>query len=329
MQCKYCGHINNDNNKFCSFCGEKLEVEESSIVVEPTAEVLTIENNTRQYTARSIICIILYFVVFYFLTSIISSIVVAIFCANKGINAGEIENLNEYLLVNYPTFYYNFLATMNLLTYVALIASVVPILRKSIISDFKNAISNKRSFWKWFGIGIGILYGVSVASSVFINIILSILQIAFPVFKEINATSGNQTAINDLLSSGIYPLIVVIFMTTICAPILEELIFRKSFFNLSKKKGIGMIILSGAIFGSIHTVSSIIDILGSINDISLELCIASIVVELLNFISYFASGIALGLIYKKANYNIGVTMAVHSVYNAIGIILSILLMLLQ
>ncbi len=326
MQCKYCGHLNDDNNKFCSFCGEPLKLEEQTIISEVIDEPRTFSEAEFIHTRKlSIISIIIYFVVFYVLTSVISSAVVSIFCAIRGIDTSKINDLNTYLQQYYPGFYYNFLAGMNLFTYLALLAVVVPLLKNCLKTDFKTALSKKGKFWKSFGIGLAILYGVSVASSTFINITLMLLRLVFPVFGEINSTSGNQSSINELLFSGPFPLVVILLMTIVCAPILEELIFRKSFFNLARRKTKKMIIISGAVFGSIHTVSSLISILASFGEIGLEVGIASIVVELLNFISYFASGIALGAIYHKSKHNVWVTILVHSVYNAIGIIGTLLL----
>ncbi len=340
MQCKYCGHLNDDNNKFCGFCGQPLETNEQTI----TGEVISTENVSTEnvietttfsepefiHTRKlSIISIIIYFVVFYVLTSVISSTIVGIFCAMRGIDTSQIDDLSVYLQQYYPRFYYNFLAGMNLFTYLSLIAVVVPLLRNCLKTDFRTSLSKKGKFWKAFGIGLAVLYGVSVASSTFINIVLMILKLIFPVFKEISSTSGNQSSINELLFSGPFPLIVILLMTIVCAPILEELIFRKSFFNLTRRKTAKMVVISGAIFGSIHTVSSLISIIASMSEIGLEVGMASIVVELLNFVSYFASGIALGAIYYKAKCNIWVTISVHSVYNAIGIIGTLLLQFLM
>ena len=43
--------------------------------------------------------------------------------------------------------------------------------------------------------------------------------------------------------------------------------------------------------------------------------------ELVGLISYAGSGIALGYIYKKNNYNIWVNILIHALYNGISVLL--------
>lgn len=336
MECKYCGHQNEENAKYCGFCGQPLNnfensinetsetmVENSNIETEHNVpQVSVIEGST---IALSVISICAYFFIFYFLVSILSTISISIVLAINEITIPADANLSDYLVEYYPNIYYNFLATMNLTIYLLSMAIVIPLLIKFLITDFKNAIRMAGSFWKNFGIGVAILFGASIASSYFVSMITTLLQM-FPDFKDISTTSGNQTAINEMLESGIYPMLVVVVMTTILAPILEELIFRKCFFNLSRKKGIALIFISGAIFGSIHTIESVLSIIQDIGNNVEGVSYANIVMELLNFISYFASGVALGFIYKRSNYNIWVNIMVHSIYNFIGILAYILTM---
>lgn len=332
MTCKYCGHQNDENSKFCVFCGQELErnefkenaTSETQYVEEINETVSMIDTKTKTV---SIISICVYFFIFYFLVSILSSISLGVVLKINNIVIPEGVDLSDYLLENFPNIYYNFLATMNVVIYLIVLVVAVPLLSRYLKNDFKEAIKTPGSFWKNFGIGLAILYGASYASSIFIEIVTNMLK-TLPEFKDISTTSGNQSAINDLLSSGIYPMIVIIIMTTILAPVLEELIFRKCFFNLSKKKGMFIVILSGAIFGSIHTVESVLNIMMDIANNVEGVSYANIIMELLNFVSYFASGIALGYIYKRSKYNIWDTILVHSAYNFIGVIATILLMFL-
>lgn len=330
MTCKYCGHQNNENSKFCEFCSQELEhneskdkeIDEAPYREEIKETVSIIDTKTKTV---SIISICVYFFIFYFLVSILSSIALNIVLMINKIIIPQGVDLSDYLLENHPNIYYNFLATMNVVIYLIVLAVAVPLLSRYLKNDFKEAVKTPGSFWKNFGIGLAILYVASYASSIFIELVTNMLK-RLPEFKNISTTSGNQSAINDLLASGIYPMIVIIFMTTILAPVLEELIFRKSFFNLSKKKGMFIVILSGAIFGSIHTIESVLNIMIDIANNVEGVSYANIVMELLNFVSYFASGIALGYIYKRSKYNIWNTILVHSAYNFIGVIATILLM---
>lgn len=334
MECKFCGHQNDENDKFCAFCGQPLNSNENNI--NETNEIILEKNNIEYENtstlvsvidgptkALSIISICVYFFIFYFLVSILSTISISIVLAINEITIPSDVDLSDYLVEYYPDIYYNFLATMNLAIYLLSMAIVVPLLIKFLITDFKNAIRMAGNFWKNFGLGIAILFVANTVANYFIIFATTALKV-FPDFKDISTTSGNQSAINDLLESGIYPMLVVIIMTTILAPILEELIFRKCFFNLSKNKGIAIIFISGAIFGSIHTVESVISIVQDIVSNVEGVSYANIVMELLNFTSYFVSGIALGFIYKRSNYNIWVNIMVHSLYNFIGVIAYIL-----
>lgn len=345
MECKYCGRQNDENNKFCEFCGLPLEQNENSSneiviqknnIVESDSSIFIDQNNVDYIDAQfeeienvseidtytkkaSIISICIYFFVFYFLSSIISSILLVITLKINNINIPSGADVSGYLEQYYPIVYANLLATMNLVTYGLLTPPIVILLFRYLKSDFSQSVSAPGKFWKWFGIGFGILYGVSLVSSLFIQYVTLYLKTYIDDFKNIDTTSGNQSAINTLLNSGLYPTLVIVLMTGFLAPVLEELVFRKSFFNLSKRKGVGMIILTGAIFGSIHTVESILSIVLEMMEGAPGVSYANIVMELLNFISYFASGIALGVIYKKSNYNIWVTIFIHSVYNLIGV----------
>ena len=84
MQCKYCGHLNSDNTNFCSFCGQPLDnntnVEINETIQSSLANVVTIsEPEFRHRRKLSIISIIIYFIGFYIVASLVSSIVVSIF----------------------------------------------------------------------------------------------------------------------------------------------------------------------------------------------------------------------------------------------------------
>ena len=90
----------------------------------------------------------------------------------------------------------------------------------------------------------------------------------------------------------------------ILAPIIEELVFRRSLIKFTSNKHI-YALTTGLIFGFIHITSSI----NSINDL----------IMLLYIIPYSSVGIALGYAYKKTN-NIYGTLIMHSIHNAIAIL---------
>ena len=90
----------------------------------------------------------------------------------------------------------------------------------------------------------------------------------------------------------------------ILAPIIEELVFRRSFKDFSNNKHI-YAITTGLIFGGIHVVSS----LTSLQDLPM----------ILHIIPYSTVGIAFGYAYKKHNNILG-TMLIHALHNTIAII---------
>ena len=111
-------------------------------------------------------------------------------------------------------------------------------------------------------------------------------------------TSINQSNNNVFLKS--YPFHAII-CSTILAPITEELIFRRSFKNISNNIHIYSFI-TGIIFGSIHVLPSLSNPL-----------------MLLHLIPYCSVGISLGYAYKKTN-NIYSSLIIHIIHNIITII---------
>ena len=114
--------------------------------------------------------------------------------------------------------------------------------------------------------------------------------------------AGNEVEINKLLVN--YPL-YVLFLASIFAPIVEELIFRKTLSKLVKNKYL-FIVLSGSIFGLLHVI-------GSYNNLY----------DLLYILSYGSLGYAFAYIYKKTN-NITVPILLHFVHNTTLILIQLI-----
>lgn len=103
--------------------------------------------------------------------------------------------------------------------------------------------------------------------------------------------------------------IAEVLMAVVFAPIIEELVFRRSLKDFTKNKHL-YAFTSGLIFASIHLISSI----NSINEL----------VMLVHLIPYSAVGIAFGYAYKKTD-NIYGTIILHSIHNAISLLQIIIL----
>lgn len=154
------------------------------------------------------------------------------------------------------------------------------IYRKEIIIDIKDFKKNYKEYLSKYVL----VYMVGVILMGIINIILTkITKIEL---------SGNEEGIRILIKE--VPL-YMFFSTVIYAPIIEELIFRKSIRNIFKNKYI-FIIISGVIFGVLH-----ISDFSNIN-------------EILFGIPYIIMGIDFAYIYYKTN-NIFTTMSFHMIHN--------------
>lgn len=117
-----------------------------------------------------------------------------------------------------------------------------------------------------------------------------------------NSVGSNEEAIQDIISS--FP-IASIFLTTFFAPVIEELIFRKSLQDAVPIKKFFPLI-SGLIFGYIH-------VMGATNPI-----------EYLMIISYGSLGYAFAYTLNKTN-NIYCSIMMHMIHNGILTILQVML----
>lgn len=177
------------------------------------------------------------------------------------------------------------LLSLILVILLALIFSLIYI--KSIKKDIKE--------FKLDYIKIGFNYWVK---GLFIMIVSSFILSIFNLGLTTNEETNRQ-----LIS--LYP-ITEIISAVIFAPILEELVFRRSFKNFTNNKHI-YAFTTGLIFGGIHIISSL-----------------SNPINLLFLIPYSSMGIAFGYAYFKTD-NICTTIYIHSFHNLITIIELILI----
>lgn len=168
---------------------------------------------------------------------------------------------------------------------VLFIIFLIVIYRKDIKKNFKNffnknIFSNLELSFRYWGIGLAVM----IASNFIINII------------NPGSTSANEEAIRNLIDLAPW---YMAFELAIYAPLTEELIFRKSFKDITKHK-YRYILLSGIIFGGMHVISSI-----------------SAPFDLLYLIPYSALGIAFAALYYKTD-NIFSTITIHSFHNLLS-----------
>ena len=155
---------------------------------------------------------------------------------------------------------------------------------KDLIAEFKefkkNTMSKIGTSLKYYGIGLLVM--------IFSNFILLI------IFKDI---STNENQVRDMLVSS--PLLMM-FMISILAPVIEELTFRKNLSPLFKNKYL-FALVSGALFGLGHLM---VDILGGNFEIA----------RLLYIIPYGSLGFAFALM-NRDNKSTFSSMLIHCVHN--------------
>lgn len=168
---------------------------------------------------------------------------------------------------------------------------ILYIYRKDFIPNFKDFKSNIKKyidkyFKYWF-----MMLGLMITSNIIVTLFTS------------TKVANNQSDIVSLL--GKYPVYTII-VTIICAPIIEELIFRLSIKKIFRND-ILFIIMSGLLFGSLHVV-------GNFDKL----------IDLLFIIPYSIPGFIFAYVYTKSK-NICVPMGLHFFHNSIMIILQLLI----
>lgn len=172
---------------------------------------------------------------------------------------------------------------------------IIYIYRKYFIPNFKDFKKNISSYLKkyikyWF-----LMLGLMILSNLIIT-----------MFTTTQTSQNQQTIIDTFGKAPIYTLIVTVFI----APILEELVFRLSFRKIFVHTDILFIIFSGLIFGSMH-------VLGTLENL----------IDLLFIIPYSIPGFIFAYLYTKSK-NIFVPISLHLIHNGVMMALQILLLIL-
>jgi membrane protease YdiL (CAAX protease family) len=179
----------------------------------------------------------------------------------------------------------------NLISYIISCVLVVVFLRKFLVEDAIKIKENPMKF---------VIYSLA-AGLIFIIISLGI-DIAFSYLVE---SSQNQNNIEMIMSyGGALPMVLAV---VIFAPIVEELIYRKSIFKLFENSSITACYVASIIFFTLpHMLST---------DMS------NIFTWFLQCIPYAACGFMLCFIYHKSNHNIYAAIIAHMMNNLLAAIL--------
>jgi|GEM_PF-1968295 len=146
------------------------------------------------------------------------------------------------------------------------------------------------------------------------SIVLGLISNLLSSSLKLPSTSENQELIVKIMKSSgaIYAIISVVIL----APLVEELVFRKSIFSFFKNKKTA-ICVSALTFGFIHILSELLTIFSNFNFNT----IANLAVQ---SISYLGAGFFLAYWYEKNNRNITLLILMHSSSNLFSVLLTLL-----
>lgn len=161
---------------------------------------------------------------------------------------------------------------------------------KDIVKGIKKLIDEKgksleKGFWYWF---VGVV----------------IMIISNKLIGLFNSAPANEESIHLFLKES--PLLTIISIS-ILGPIIEELVFRKSFKDVFKNK-IVYFFASGIIFGALHIVMNPVNSL----------------LDYLYLIPYCTMGLSFAYMYYKTD-NITTSMIMHIFHNSLNVISTLIL----
>lgn len=172
----------------------------------------------------------------------------------------------------------------NLLWYTGLIVVFIYFYRSFFIDSINKFRENIIGTVAYVIVGMGIMFAAAIISGM---ILLSLVG---------DQVSQNQEAIEQLFNGSSFDRIAIIVSSVFFAPIVEELVFRKSMFQIFNKLPAPLIIFfSSLAFGSIHIIGDNPE----------------------QIIYYFALGLGLGFMYHYTNKNFAVVVLIHFIVNSL------------
>ena len=173
--------------------------------------------------------------------------------------------------------------------------TMILIYHKEIKKDFINFKNNFKEYFSKYNKYWLIMIFLMTISSGFVSIFT-------------NGISQNETLIRNTMKSNIPYFIYTCISCSLIAPIMEELVFRKSIKKIIPTKYL-FIIISGLLFGSMH-------VLGLVEN----------PFDYLYILPYSIPGFVLAYTYEKSN-NIFVPIGIHFFHNTVLLIIQIFFML--
>lgn len=276
------------------------------------------ENNTNikidyNYSIkRPLFCIISYFVIFFVFSEVLALVFQILYLGFNEIPYEMIDQTSEMFNSNV---YNEMVSDLNILLQAVIygLAATVTLIfgLRWIIKDLK---SFKGKYIGYAFMGFGLVYAGSMAGSMILSII------------GINGEASNQEAIESMMS-GVPNLLIMGIITIVLAPIVEELVFRKSIFKLFKRRKYLALVVSSLAFGALHVISSALVVL--LLMLTKEATYADFINEIAFIIPYSLMGVGIGYAYIKSNQNIITAIIAHALNNALSFVLMLLLPLLE
>lgn len=179
---------------------------------------------------------------------------------------------------------------LNFLVYGILIIPLGFLLFPNIKEDWMKFKQNRSLLIGMFA-GLGFVYGSSL-----------ILGLLFEILDVPQITSANQASIESSLMGPGWPLMML--SAVIIGPIVEELIFRKTIFEITRNKWVGLAV-SSIIFATIHVVTELGDLTNFGHFI-------------ITFLPYLAMGVAFGVTYIIYKQNVITVIGAHMMWNLLA-----------
>lgn len=277
----------------------KPRMQVKTVVEDDGVEPITIK--------KSWIGIATYFVSFYIISAISQVIILIVYVAITGNVDLDVDS------PDYPTI----LCICNLVTYIITAGLLIPLLFKEIKYDASNFSKEKKFYLKWWGLGVVLMLVLIYAS----NIITAV----FTYGLESDGISENQKAIDRIMNSGTTNLMLMGIVTVFLAPVVEELIFRKSLFGVFKKNTILTVIISTFIFAGIHVIPECISII--IDMIKHNSNVVDLYLEFICIFGYLGQAFAMSYVYYKSKRNVIPCILIHMTNNLIAFIAQIILII--
>ena len=248
-----------------------------------------------QYKRGNALKTIIAYLVIFNIISIFISLLIAYIYKGLGMN---LKDNNTYYAAS---------SLINFAVYVVLFSTLWFINKKDLILEVKEIKTQKDHIVLKILAAYGIFYAINIVGNSLISNIEYYADFANNVLgkhTEITSTANNQTTIVEILGGSGF--ITMFLAAGILGPICEEIVFRKAFFDLFKKKELALV-FSSFCFALIHITSSF----GSFNLLSIVLMT----------LPYLFSGVAFGYIYIKNDCKLFVPTAVHMLSNIVSMVM--------